>query len=249
MIILFSRDGNVKYFSYCVVAVICSVVFTSGVRAQEKKKELFPENYSTTHMKDSKVISEAKRKPVSEKESFQASEKVKEEGVFGEKKPLFQERDSTESSPGGNGEDFQGEAIDVYFVSAIVSGTDELHLKDSIEQIEELVKIHKIPVKDTWVVGEGLVVTKHLQKLYSIQYTPDSLEVLTRNGMLAQFLIGKSLRIEKEIPPEYAMVDTSPTWIIGTKQGTVILEAVGRPLSAYFNKKGQFVDRQTSVFE
>ncbi len=57
--------------------------------------------------------------------------------------------------------------------------------------------------------------------------------------------IGGDVHIRLSLPAEYSQVKSTPTWIISTVKGDVLLEGVLDPLQ-YFNSKGEFVEPESN---
>lgn len=120
----------------------------------------------------------------------------------------------------------EAEGIKALSISLIVNSDDREHYFKALKELLEVSKLRKI---DT---GAVMALGNHQQKLFQdIKYRELHIEVLKQKGRFSY---------PKEMPDQYKTVKLSPTWVVQTEKGRIILEAPGR-LRKFFNKKGEVV--------
>ena len=118
----------------------------------------------------------------------------------------------------------------VLSVSAIVSSTDFKRFKSQLESMISVCETYDIPLGDLYVVGIFDVRDAELQQL------------------LLQFTICRGdVKLVKHVPKKYPVL-RSPSWIIETGAGEILLEGVER-ISEYIDNQGSFIETRVRYFE
>lgn len=114
-------------------------------------------------------------------------------------------------------------AVPVQSVGAILNSLDSAHYLKSLEQLTELAISRDMSIGKIYALGDLKVASEN----------PYVGKIIARGGII---------HIVSNVPKGYA-VSLSPTWIVKTAEGEVLLEAVGA-LDKYFNQRGEFLDRE-----
>jgi len=113
------------------------------------------------------------------------------------------------------------ESVKVFAIGAILNSTEPTHYKDSLQELSEIALKFDLALSEIFTIGD----IRHIQ-----------LDPGTNMKLLAR---GGTIGVHSEVPKKYP-VKLSPTWIVKTEKGEVLLEAAG-PLNKYFNDKGEFL--------
>lgn len=114
----------------------------------------------------------------------------------------------------------------VLAIGGIINAVEKNHFEERMRELLEVVDRYDFNVGFVWAIG-------------SVQNIISSKEVL--------FLAARQALIEAaEEPPAQYKVKMSPTWIVRTPEGEILLEATG-PLVANFNMKGEFIERVSEM--
>lgn len=108
-------------------------------------------------------------------------------------------------------------------VAAIISSAETPHFEKSIKQLIDLVDKKQVKLATIKTIGDFNLVMNN----------PLLPALVARGGMIA-FL--------DEVPEGYP-VTLSPTYIVNTEEGQILLEAVGE-IGKYFNQNGDFLEPQ-----
>lgn len=114
-------------------------------------------------------------------------------------------------------------ALSVRSIGGIINSLDAEHYAKSLQTLTEFATEKNLNIGTIYTLGDMKVATD----------SPFIAKVVARGGVV---------RIVSNIPQGYD-VTLSPTWIVKTDEGEILLEAVG-PLAKYFNPAGQFLDRE-----
>lgn len=109
----------------------------------------------------------------------------------------------------------------VVALSAIISTMDAKHFDEVLGELKDVAVKYDFPVHNIWAPGD-------LKALESAQ--AKFLPIMAR-GATVSF---------GNVPKRY-LATLSPTWIIETTEGEIVMEATG-PLMENFNENGEFVD-------
>ncbi len=114
----------------------------------------------------------------------------------------------------------------VLSVGGVINALDKDHFQEKMKELLEVVDRYDFDVGFIWAIG-------------SVQNLVNSPEAI--------FLVARQAMIEAaEAPPEHYKITMSPTWVIRTPEGEILLEATG-PLAANFNTKGEFIERPNEM--
>ncbi|MGI6524368.1 MAG: hypothetical protein ACOX2O_03615 [Bdellovibrionota bacterium] len=106
-------------------------------------------------------------------------------------------------------------------IGAAINGVDQDHLKREIQKLIEAVDKHDLDA------GEIFLITQNYAAASDI-----ALPLVVRGGIVT---------FPAQVPAEYNAT-ISPTWILQTEEGKIVLEGVD-DLNRYINKKGEFVEK------
>ncbi len=104
----------------------------------------------------------------------------------------------------------------------IVNGTDEAHAKYSIEELIQTAKNFSIALNTVYAVG-GMA--RATEKLPAVEYIWAKTE-------------GAKIKLARIVPKEYP-VELSPSWIVETEQGLVVLDGLNS-INTVINSQGRF---------
>ncbi|MBN8549124.1 MAG: hypothetical protein J0M12_07415 [Deltaproteobacteria bacterium] len=115
-------------------------------------------------------------------------------------------------------------ALPVRSIGGVLNSADAEHYEKSLQQLSEFAEKKNLDVGTIYTLGDMKTATN----------SPFIPKLVARGGVV---------RIVSNIPKGYD-VSLSPTWVVKTSEGEVLLEAVGS-LDKYFNPQGEFLDRET----
>lgn len=117
--------------------------------------------------------------------------------------------------------------IPVLGIGAVLNSLDKDHFFASIKELSDTAIRFDLGIGEVYAIGTVLS---------AFDTNQDLIRIFARGG-------GISIR---STAPEAYKVGRSPSWILYTKEGEILLEATG-PLAANFNQKGEFVDRHSHL--
>lgn len=187
-----------------------------GGGSKEKFKEMFPEAYRT-FIPDGIPTIQNKDRTHSENDEKKEEDQSSVDPMGSKKKELFDQMDGTDK-----------EIYKVISVGAVINGVNKKHLEEYVQRFQELIKDRDFPVGKLKIVGPP----EHIGKFYQYLEANPTEENLTK---LFQGLLNTEMALE--VPAELN-ISSSPTWVIQTDKGTVLLEGYKDPRK-FFNKKGE----------
>lgn len=107
-------------------------------------------------------------------------------------------------------------------VGAILNSDDAEHYRDVLLELADVAREHDFKIGRIETIGDMRNLGQHL---------PESLKLLAR---------GATIHAKSRPPEKYKNIKKSPTWIVRTDQGEVLLEGV-RPLARVFSRKGKLI--------
>ena len=116
----------------------------------------------------------------------------------------------------------------VQTIGVALHGSDKRHAMKHLKQLLELSYSSGISIGTIAIIGDG--------------------SVLQDNIYLAALLQRGAVISVDETPPEQYKIQYSPTWLLETDKGLILLEAVASP-EGYLNARGEFIDRQAAASE
>ena len=126
-----------------------------------------------------------------------------------------------------------GNGIPVESISLIVNGLDKKHFFSCLKDLYELCERTGMRIDTVYVVGNlDSVIDPALKAMSWPRGVQDQ-------PLIGINLYGGKLAVVEEPPKEYP-VRLSPSWVVNTKEGAYILEAIGG-YKKYFNNRGQLV--------
>jgi len=119
-------------------------------------------------------------------------------------------------------------------VGALISVADKKHAKDHIHELNEFNLQKKIPISKISLIGPPEESINAYQRLFKLGFSLD------KNDQHESALILSNQQFLPNVPDIYSGVEYSPTWIIDTEFGLILVEGEQRPLQSYFDDKGNF---------
>jgi len=116
--------------------------------------------------------------------------------------------------------------IPVHSIAAIFSSASKEHLIACFKELTDVAIETDRLIDQVYTIGD-------MRNLDAAR--PYLLKMIGRNGQV---------QVSDELPKKYREVKMSPTYILKTEKGEIILEAAG-PLIDNFNNKGEFVDKHS----
>jgi hypothetical protein len=124
--------------------------------------------------------------------------------------------------------------IDVTSLGAAIWIGDKVHAKLNLESLAELATYMKMPLSTVFLVGPHKDLFDLTSYLVNISFDKD----VAKQAESARILMAQ--RYMANLPEELSHIKISPTWIIDTKLGLIVLEGTSFPLKSYFNSQGKF---------
>ncbi|MBX7145098.1 MAG: hypothetical protein K1X79_11655 [Oligoflexia bacterium] len=120
-------------------------------------------------------------------------------------------------------EDFTGmtRAIPVNGIGLVVNSLVKEHYEETLSKLISLADMHKLKISTVYTMGDFEITTS----------SPALPAIVARGGVV---------RVVNEIPNGYD-ISLSPTYIVKTAEGEILLEAVPN-LDRYFNNQGEFLE-------
>ena len=114
----------------------------------------------------------------------------------------------------------------VLSIGGVINAVDKTHFDAKLKELLEVVERYDLDVGFIWAIGS-------VQNLMS---SPEALYLVARQGIVEA----------AEAAPEHYKIKMSPTWVLRTPEGEILLEATG-PLAGHFNMKGEFVEKPNEM--
>ena len=108
-------------------------------------------------------------------------------------------------------------------IGVIVAGEDTKHLEETFLTLKKTASEKKLPIGEITAWG-GFP------------------EKIDEHLMTAMVIMGAQLKVALD-PADTYSITQSPTWVLETKDGVVLLEGIDRA-DRYINSKGEFVERK-----
>ena len=198
-----------------------AVLFASQVVAQSQEK-FFPHDYAKTPIENDRQLKEKE----GDSFSLEKEEKISPYTDLlmkalpkNEEQPPLQIESSSEAEVSALPNNTPG--IPIKWIGAVLATQDQQHFQNSVNDL--------IMNSDKYDLSLGEITLVGPPK--GLSGKTDLIMALTVREA------GTSFRSK---PPEEYKIERSPTWIIGTAEGEILLEGAG-PLSRFLNDKGEFV--------
>jgi hypothetical protein len=114
----------------------------------------------------------------------------------------------------------------VLSVGGVINAVDKAHFDEKLKELLEVVDRYDLNVGFIWAIGS----------VQNIMNSPNALFLVARQGVIEA----------AEEAPDHYNIKRSPTWVLRTPKGEILLEATG-PLAAHFNMKGEFVEKPNEM--
>jgi len=153
----------------------------------------------------------------------QDSNFFQEEKILVKEESEVKEKEITEDQLRKVNDLFNTRGNKIKYISLIINADKILHTRQNIQRIHSLSKKHNLKIKDVYLIGN-----------YHLGIDPQYLTSV--------FVMGGKLNLNRKVPKKYGAVSKSPAWILGTKDGDVIIEGINE-IERYINNKGEFVEK------
>lgn len=206
-----------------LLLIVCFFVSTALVQELKEPKRIYEQGFVGGVFKQA-------GKPTPKTAKNRVTTETKEQEDAHEPAGLFEpEVQATPFSADAEQEDVFGDqrGTPVVWVGAILESSDSQHLKENLEELTSL------STRFDWMLGPVLIIGVPDKKIVA----PYVLKISARSGVL---------QLRPEIPEKYKAVKQSPTWIVQTAKGQVLLEAVGN-IKKFFNKKGELLIEKNPI--
>ncbi|HMO01455.1 MAG TPA: hypothetical protein PKD37_04850 [Oligoflexia bacterium] len=187
-------------------------------------KKFYPQDYVNDPLskRDVKLKEGSnKSKTIEKKDSALTSDSREAENII-DFSNYFDQQQNREEEKQEEGSLVQqaGDKKKVLAVGLIVNSLDKEHLRLVLSDLVEAAVSNDLTIGDVYAIG-------NIGNLISLR---ESSQLAAREGWI---------RAVSEVPPKYAAVKTSPTYIIHTPEGEILIEGlIKRPLKALFDGAG-----------
>ena len=212
----------VSKLKFLFVLLGFAVLLTLSVAQAEDPKrsgDFFDKNYAASPLKDSQgpEVARPRQAPTAQATAVPEQSKTPTrsdfiEGGLEDSKVNDQKRDDVPVA---------GKGVPVYAIGMIVNSVKSDHFDAAAKQLKTFLAAHDMRAGTIYMVG-------YSDTTYASPY------------VLPLIAMGASFENVVEVPEQYKTA-LSPTFIVSTAEGEVLLEAVGS-LNQYFNGKGEYVD-------
>lgn len=196
-----------------IIIALSLVVIPHSLLAEENGN-FFPNNFARSPVGDTNVKSLG---TTSVESSPEPIEVIEQKSVTEDKNVS----ELTQTSPDLEASSEETKGIPTDKIGAILDARDSGRLKTSLSEMIRLSNLYDIEVGPIYLLGAP---------------SPDE-DLMNIFGSMA--LRGAKVTL-RSTPPEEYPVKTSPSWIVSTSQGEVLLEGI-TDLSSYINSKGELV--------
>lgn len=205
------------YRKILILIVLFTPMREAFAQALPKAKEVYKNNYANEIF--------GKTKQGAAKDSAGKSGRSEElAGNAADKDIGFVESNTSLEAPKEVEEDLSYESKEgnkIIWLGAIINSTDSKHTVEKLKELNEEANKYDLMVGPVFLVGNTDIASVH-----------EMLGPLQKRQGLIDF--------RSEIPKKYKEVKSSPTWIMQTEKGQILLEGTGA-LKRNFNKSGQLV--------
>lgn len=138
----------------------------------------------------------------------------------------------------GNPDELNGDdsnVVKVLSVGALISISDAEHTRSHFHELAEFNTQKKVPISKVYLVGPPEKSVEVYAALYRAGFSQDKKEQHESALLLTnqQYL--------PNVPDTYIGVEYSPTWIIDSEMGMILVEGEQKKLASYFDDKGNFI--------
>lgn len=206
------------------IALFMSLSILASFSCIADDKDFFPKNYvqddSINHHDDTA------NDPMAPQHS---GTPVAAESIDAEFKEMGQDPSTAPTSSATPSSVDLREGIKTEAISLIVDGLLYDDMKKYIRLADEFSLAHNIPIKNIFLINSKYVAPDYKTDLYGLL-----MSAMARGGTFSH---------EEEVPPKYAAIKLSPTWIIHTVKGEIMLEGIDE-LNSLFNSEDLFLGPQ-----
>jgi hypothetical protein len=119
-------------------------------------------------------------------------------------------------------------------VGALISIADPKHAKKHIHELNEFNTQKKVPISKVYLVGPPEKSIEVYAGLYRSGFSPN------KEDQHESALLLTNQQYLPNVPDTYSGVEYSPTWIVDTEFGVILVEGEQRKLMSYFDDQGNF---------
>lgn len=124
--------------------------------------------------------------------------------------------------------------VAVRSVGVLLKGDEIDHVKKHTRELQEFNSATKIPVSTVYLIGGIERAMDPIVNLINLGFSEK------REEQYESALILTNTRYLPNVPKEYVGVEYSPTWLLDTEFGLILVEGDQRKLKSYFDEKGNF---------
>jgi hypothetical protein len=209
-----------------LISMICLLISSAGVCQEgvQRPNDLFPRDFVRKKGTEAEVPSN----PVS---------KVAPIAGPSASSKLPESNSGTGKVRTGNLDELGGDdsnVVKVLSVGALLSISEPEHTKNHIRQLAEFNNQKKVPISKVYLVGPPEKSVEVYARLYRAGFSPN------QEDQHESALLLSNQQYLPNVPDAYAGVEYSPTWIIDTEFGMILVEGEQKKLASYFDDKGNF---------
>lgn len=193
-------------------------------REPAKPKSTLPAIPGVSQQELSKIEADAKKMQEQQIEQLRNNPMLKELFEKQQGADKKKQADARPAAPKAIGEeDFTGltRAVPVNAIGLVVNSMQKDHYEETLAKLLALADNHKLKISTIYTLGDFEVATS----------SPALPAIVARGGVV---------RVVNEIPNGYD-ISLSPTFVVKTGEGEILLEAVPN-LERYFNNQGDFLE-------
>jgi hypothetical protein len=133
--------------------------------------------------------------------------------------------------------EFDGDDLNVVAVRSvgvILNSDDSEHVKTHSQELQEFNSKMNIPVSKVYLIGATDKFMEPFSRLIKLGFSAKKEE------QYESALVLSNISYLPNVPNEYEGVEYSPTWLLDTEYGLILVEGEQKKLKSYFDDKGNF---------
>ena len=209
-----------KFNQILPLFVALALVNSPMVLSEERPDSFFKKDYLSESQKPQKP----KAKKAQKESSLSNDQKVDQSP----KNILDQEEGEVES---GSLAYLEEKGIPIRTIGVVINGRNREHFAKHVGNLVHVASSLDLIVSQVAAVGM-FVPGKENPLMDGLYFSPQALGLIALQGQLAPYL---------EVPKKFD-IDKSPTWVLNTAEGTVLIEGLDQ-FWLYLNRKGEYVNR------
>jgi hypothetical protein len=126
--------------------------------------------------------------------------------------------------------------VQILAIGAVLKADDEEHLFKHLKELYGVASATNLPLSPVYFVGEAYACLKSQGRIITAPYDASN-KAFTAEEVAT---LAPAIGVVNKLPQFISAVSSSPSWIIETQNGMIILEGTHKSLAEYVNAKGQF---------